>query len=235
MSVPFFDLKEPRASLMQVPSGLVSQYAFDQKPPLLQIELPTLEMYCLMGYELVRGTITGLGLDTLTWRLAPEESSRFPLFANRGLWASYGEVAVGRDLPLVKLNASGLNRLAHAFHRHPRLAVEELEAEASQLRLRSAFADGAFYSAWALRPAGVTPFSDLFAHEIEYVDGPPLDNVFSFADLFSEISIAKRRRDALADAIFRNASAEIIASERAALLETRYGKELHESLLNALH
>lgn len=26
MEVPFFDLKQPRASLMQVPSGLVSQY-----------------------------------------------------------------------------------------------------------------------------------------------------------------------------------------------------------------
>lgn len=35
MEVPFFDLKEPRASLMQVPNGLVSQYAFDQEPALL--------------------------------------------------------------------------------------------------------------------------------------------------------------------------------------------------------
>lgn len=233
MEVPFFDIKEPRASLMQVPSGLVSQYAFDQAPALLRIELPTTDMYCLMGHQLVRGTITGLGLDTLTWRLSAEDAKRFPILANRGLWALYGEVALGCDLPQVRLNERGRDRLVKAFNRPHRLAVAHFEAQASRLYLRSAFAGRIFYSAWAGLPDAVVPFQDLFAHEIEYVDGPALEDVFSFADLLSEIRLAKQRAQALKELLTMGAANEVIESERQALLQTRYGSTLYELLIAA--
>ena len=226
MSVPFFDLKEPRASLMQVPSGLVEQYAFDQKPPLLQIELPTLEMYCLMGYHLVRGVITGLGLDTLTWRLAPEESSRFPLFANRGLWASYGEISLAQTLTVARIKACGASRLAHSNVRHNwPLGYDPLEPRAQDCRVivRSAFADGAFYSVWLSQRYWAAPFPDLFAHEIEHLDGPALGDVFSFSELLYEINLARIRAKELHDALATNASSAVIASVREALRDTTYG------------
>ncbi len=234
MEVPFFDLKEPRASLMQVSGGLVSQYVFDQAPALLQIELPTTDMYCLLGCHLVRGAITGLGLDALTWRLASEDAQQYPIFANRDLWALYGEVALGGDLPRVRLNERGRDRLAKVPYPPHHLAVAEYEAHDSRLHLRSAFAKGSFYSAWAGLPHATLPFPDIFAHEVEHVDGPGLEDVFSFADLLSEIGLAKRRKAALQDAIMCRASADVIESERIALLNVRYGKTLHQGLLNAL-
>ncbi|MFU2489074.1 hypothetical protein [Thauera sp. WH-1] len=234
MEVPFFDLKEPRASLMQVPNGLVSQYAFDQEPALLQIELPTTDMYCLMGHQLVRGRITGLGLDTFTWQLSAEDARRFPIFANRDLWALYGEVTLGRDLTRVRLNGRGRDRLVKASYRPHHLAVADFEAQASHLYLRSAFAGGAFYSAWAGLPHATLPFPDIFAHEVEHVGGPSLEDAFSFADLLSEIELAKRRKAALQDAIMCRASADVIESERIALLNVRFGKALHQGLLNTL-
>lgn len=234
MEVPFFDLKQPRASLMQVPSGLVSQYAFDQEPALLQVELPTIDMCCLLGYQVVRGTITGLGFGTLTWRLAPEEAHQFPILANRGLWALYGEVALGRDLTRVRLNGRGRDRLVKASYRPHHPAVADFEAQASRLHLRSAFAGGAFYSAWAGLPHATRPFPDIFANEVEHVGGPSLEDVFSFADLLSEIGLAKRRKAALQDAIMCRASADVIESERIALLNVRFGKALHQGLLNTL-
>lgn len=234
MEVPFFDLKQPRASLMQVPSGLVSQYAFDQEPALLQVELPTAAIYCLIGHQLVRGAVTGLGLDTLTWRLAPEETPRFPLFANRGLWASYGEVAFGRDLPQITLNARGLKRLSRSFDRRNRRAICDFEDCVSNLRLRAAFSCGVVCSVWALLPAGVVPFPDIVLHEIEPMDDPDLEYVFSIADLLSEIDMAKQRAAALEAAIFSKAPPEAIESERKALLNVRFGKALHQGLLNTL-
>ncbi len=62
MEVPFFDLKQPRESLMQVPSGLVFPSTHSTKSRPCSVELPTTDMCCLLGYQLVRGTITGLGL-----------------------------------------------------------------------------------------------------------------------------------------------------------------------------
>lgn len=227
MEVPFFDLKQPRASLLATQWGLVSQYAFDQDAPILEVDLPTLELHCLFGHEIVRGTIIGLGQKSLTWRLSEDDAAHHPLLGNRNLWATYGEVALGHSLTEVRLTAHGIARLGYTNRLNPHKARMISEPQ-FRLWLRSSFAKSAFYSVWSRQHHAAERFPDLFTRDFEYVDGPPVEDTFSFSDMLSEIRLALDRAQALQQAISRSAPDEIVTSEREALLAAKYGPQLYE-------